>query len=221
MQIIFLSGTKCLWLAQYVNQFLVWHKKCGPAQNILGPVKGQGIRFYILSPCWIHFDYLLTQKNFCWLPSKNEVADKKTDHCNLTKKFVWLWKCKFSSATLFLEGSHLNFSSPKKFVKWNQIRITNILLQRPQVRFEYEFKWRILSRTSLEESGKNEKKNFSYWASSTPWGHVLSLKTFSRNPVLSWAIRYSVFQKVKSTTSLEFVCGNPFSTFWHLMVKFG
>ena len=39
MQIIFLSGIKCLWLAQYVNKFLVRHKKCGPTQNILGPVK--------------------------------------------------------------------------------------------------------------------------------------------------------------------------------------
>ena len=44
MQIIFLSGTKYLWLPQYVNKFLVWHKKFGLAQNILGPVKGQGIR---------------------------------------------------------------------------------------------------------------------------------------------------------------------------------
>ena len=44
MQIIFLSGTKCLWLPKYVNKFLVWHKKFGPAQNILGPVKGEGIR---------------------------------------------------------------------------------------------------------------------------------------------------------------------------------
>ena len=44
MQIIFWSSTKCLWLAQYVNQFLVRYKKFGPAQNILGPVKGQGIR---------------------------------------------------------------------------------------------------------------------------------------------------------------------------------
>ena len=34
MQIIFLSGTKCLWLPQYVNKFLVWHKKFGPAQII-------------------------------------------------------------------------------------------------------------------------------------------------------------------------------------------
>ena len=43
IQIIFLSGKNCLWLSQYVNKFLVWHKKFRPAQNILGPVKGQGI----------------------------------------------------------------------------------------------------------------------------------------------------------------------------------
>ena len=28
---------------------MVWHKKFGPAQNILGPVKGQGISSYALS----------------------------------------------------------------------------------------------------------------------------------------------------------------------------
>jgi hypothetical protein len=42
MQILFLSGTKCLWLAHYVYKFLGWLKKFGPAQNILGPVEGQG-----------------------------------------------------------------------------------------------------------------------------------------------------------------------------------
>ena len=68
---------------------------------------------------------------------------------------------------------------------------------------------------------KIKNHDFSCWAWSTPWEHVLSLKSFCRNPVLSWAIRYSVFQKVKSTSSLEFMCDNPFSTFWHLMVKFG
>ena len=31
---------------QYVNKCLVWHKKFGPAKNILEPVKGQGIRSY-------------------------------------------------------------------------------------------------------------------------------------------------------------------------------
>ena len=84
-------------------------------------------------------------------------------------------------------------------------------------------KWRILSQTSTEESDKNKKKKyFSYWAASTPWGHVLSLKTFCRNPVLSWAIRHSVFQPVKFSTSFKFnFNGNPFSTFWNLLVKFG
>ena len=43
MQIIFLSGKKCLWLPQQVNKLLVWQKDFGLAQNILGPGKGQGI----------------------------------------------------------------------------------------------------------------------------------------------------------------------------------
>ena len=42
MEIIIWSGIKKMGLAQFVNQFLVWHKKFGPAQNILGPVEGQG-----------------------------------------------------------------------------------------------------------------------------------------------------------------------------------
>ena len=45
MQIIFLSGTKCLRLAQYVNKFLGWLKKFGPAQNILGPVKHKALDY--------------------------------------------------------------------------------------------------------------------------------------------------------------------------------
>ena len=32
------------WHKMFVGRFLVWHKTYGPAQNILGPVKGQGIR---------------------------------------------------------------------------------------------------------------------------------------------------------------------------------
>ena len=67
---------------------------------------------------------------------------------------------------------------------------------------------------------KIKNPDFSYWAWSTPWGHVLSLKSFCWNPVLSWAIRYSVFQLVKFTSSFKFVCRTIFSTFWHLVVKF-
>ena len=42
MKIIFWYGTKSLGPAQYVNPFLVWHKKSGSSQNILGPLKGRG-----------------------------------------------------------------------------------------------------------------------------------------------------------------------------------
>ena len=100
---------------------------------------------------------------------------------------------------------------------WSRLKNSWLKVQK----FQKQIKWRILSQTSTEGSGKNDFFNFSYWASSTPWRHVLSLKTFCWNPALSWAIRYSVFQKVKFTSNFEFVCGNLFSTFWHLMVKFG
>ena len=43
----FSASSKTFVLAQKLillnaNHFFVWHKKFGPAQNILGPVKGQG-----------------------------------------------------------------------------------------------------------------------------------------------------------------------------------
>ena len=40
-----------------------------------------------------------------------------------------------------------------------------------------------------------------------------SLKKFCRNPLLSRAIRYSVFQPVKFRSSFEFICHTIFSTF--------
>ena len=70
---------------------------------------------------------------------------------------------------------------------------------RPSLALKWPFKWRILSRTGKIGSGKNTKYFFSYWAWSTPWGHVLSLKTFCQIPALSWAISNSVFQPVKFT----------------------
>ena len=77
------------------------------------------------------------------------------------------------------------------------------------------------ARQAQREVVKIKNLDSSYLAWSKPWGHVLSLKSFCRNPALSWAIRYSVFQPVKFASSFEFVCGTLFSIFWHLMVKFG
>ena len=39
MKIIFCPGTKNLELTQYVNQFLVWHKKFGASPKIFGTRK--------------------------------------------------------------------------------------------------------------------------------------------------------------------------------------
>ena len=85
------------------------------------------------------------------------------------------------------------------------------------------FKWPFARDTGQAgvEVVKIKNPDFSCWAWSTPWGLVLSLKSFCRNPVLSWAIRYSVFQPVKLSSSFEFVCRTIFSTFGHLVVKFG
>ena len=59
MQIIFLSGTKCLWLALNAVKFLGWLKKFGLTQNILGPVKGQGISMYLQQKKWEMFVFLI------------------------------------------------------------------------------------------------------------------------------------------------------------------
>ena len=75
-------------------------------------------------------------------------------------------------------------------------------------------KWRILSWTGKIGSGKNTKYVFSYWPWSTPWGHVLSLKTFHQIPALSWAIRYSVFQPVKFTNTLQKLLATFFQIFY-------
>ena len=56
MQIIFWSGRKTLAPAQYVNQFLVWHKNLGPAQTVWRPVKGQGSK-QDLYRYWRYRDY--------------------------------------------------------------------------------------------------------------------------------------------------------------------
>ena len=87
--------------------------------------------------------------------------------------------------------------------------------------FSFHLSSEFWARQAQREVVKIKNLDFSYWAWSTPWGHVLSLKKFCRNPALSWAISYSVFQPVKFTSSFEFVCGTLFSTFWHLILKFG
>ena len=46
VKLFFCAGTKGFEEALNAVKFLGWLKKFGPAQNILGPVKGQGIRFY-------------------------------------------------------------------------------------------------------------------------------------------------------------------------------
>ena len=71
----------------------------------------------------ISSNFCNVEKPFCFfeisIPVKRQkfvcqVYGEKIERYNLTRKFVCLWLCKFSSATLFLEGSQLNFSQQKK-----------------------------------------------------------------------------------------------------------
>ena len=43
-KIVFCASTKFFEKALNAVKFLGWHKIFGPAQNILGPLKGQGIK---------------------------------------------------------------------------------------------------------------------------------------------------------------------------------
>ena len=87
--------------------------------------------------------------------------------------------------------------------------------------FKYKLSGEFWARQAKWDLVKIQNFHFSCWAWSTSWGHILSLKTFVQIPVLSWAIRYSVFQKVKFTSSLQKWAGNVNLNFWHLVVKFG
>ena len=153
---------------------------------------------------------------------------------NLKKSSSWFWCLLSKSADLsknirkffsnFMCFSvSLNFIS-EQFSKQNTIEYYHLLFWphydfcRPASRILSSECW---ARQPEREVVKIKKFDFSYWASSTPWGHVLSLKTFCPNPALSWAIRYSVFQMVKFTSSLSSSGHTFFSSFWHLVVKFG
>ena len=73
MQIIFWFGAKCLGPSQCKNPFFVWHKN-GPAQNILGPVEGQGIT---------QKDWICT---FSYVPKLNIIS---LIHSFQSKNLVW------------------------------------------------------------------------------------------------------------------------------------
>ena len=144
---------------------------------------------------------MYTTLKFQWIPRNTKMRNKKEPillDFNLVK-----YQCEEPS----LKVAQINY------VARNQLHCTANL--------NFGLSGGFWVRPAQREVVKIKRFDFSYWASCTPWGHVLSLKTFCWNPAQSWAIRYSVFQPVKFTSSFEFVCGTLFSTFWHLMVKFG
>ena len=103
---------------------------------------------------------------------------------------------------------HLKYERLEYLLSWF---VSNIFLV--PIRLSSEF-W---AKQAQRDVAKIKNSDFSYWAWSTPWGHVLTLISFCWNPVLSWAIRYSVFQPVKFTNSLSScaaVCFQFFDICW-------
>ena len=78
------------------------------------------VRFFLVFSTGFHLTNFFGEEKFRALPSKNRVADEILP---LSTSF-------FSWSSLFLEGHALYFSSPKKIVKWKQVKITNVILQR-------------------------------------------------------------------------------------------
>ena len=122
MQIIFLSGTKCLRLAEYVNKFLVWHKIFGPTQNILRPVKGQGIRYIlglvhtkvITYPLCVLKYTCLIWRMFCIISYLFTVSFFTQKIITLTK----IWQDFWFPSTFFIKISSRPFSDFTDFLSY-------------------------------------------------------------------------------------------------------
>ena len=71
--------------------------------------------------------FYLTKK----FEEKNSFGCKRTDENFHFQRYTHVQL--FSSATLFLEGSTVCwiFSFPKKFAKWKQVKVTNMIITRP------------------------------------------------------------------------------------------
>ena len=72
-----------------------------------------------------------------WLPSKNKVAVESLLFQRQTNFLVKLQCSVFHQP----EGSLMNFSFPKKLVKWKQVKTTNVILQRLEVFCRFEERW--------------------------------------------------------------------------------
>ena len=64
VKLVFYASTKGFEEALNAVKLLGWHKTFGPAQKILGPVKGQGIRNSVLSEISVIPEQKADKSNF-------------------------------------------------------------------------------------------------------------------------------------------------------------
>ena len=118
MHIIFLSGRKYLWLLQYANKFLGWLKKCcvkflgwlkkfGPAQNIFGTVKGQGISFCVKIETDFERFFLILHVIFLFFPVSGSFFCRfaRAPHHENSLNLRWDWR------TVLCRGQFMHFQS--------------------------------------------------------------------------------------------------------------
>ena len=100
--------------------------------------------------------------------------------------------------------AHILLCSDVILKKWKTLRTSpdtlkyNFLLS---IMIEWWYLWYwfvvIFSQTGSEGSGKNKKSGFFLLCLKYTLRTCFELKRFWKNPVLSWAIRYSVFPRIK------------------------
>ena len=123
------------------------------------------------------------------------MLDEKTEHFNLTRKFVCLWECNFSSASVF-RRQPAEFFFSKKFVKWKHAK--PILL------------YRLIPMASVR---------LEFWPSLTSWTKALMLKKFLRiscylceGAMLVWLIGLKKISKAERISSWPLNLSASFSS---------
>ena len=118
-------------IVQYVNKFLVWHKKFGPAQNILGPVKGQGMTntkcspppspdFWTFRRLWISLGWKYIQFLENWPTTPPFWVKVQTRAKLIFSPLTLHFRCKEFRKSTFLMFAKIDakLSLPPKFLKF-------------------------------------------------------------------------------------------------------
>ena len=109
---------------------------------------------FVILTCF-HLTNFLENKNSAGCLLKTKWQRRSNFLVKLQWSVLELWTSVFSSATLFLEGSALNFLYPKKIVKWKQVKI-------------FQSVWSI-PKLTINHDSKNSSHTYFYNSVNFPW----------------------------------------------------